>query len=88
MDMLASRERGASGEVNYFNRELSQLAFHKRVLLQAEDESIPLLERLRFLCISSTNLDEFFEVRVAGLMQRLEAGVNRTDADQTKLILQ
>ena len=48
----------------YFNRELSQLEFHKRVLKQAEDESIPLLERLRFLCISSTNLDEFFETAV------------------------
>ena len=49
----------------YFNRELSQLDFNFRVLAQAQDESIPLLERLRFLCISCTNLDEFFEIRAA-----------------------
>ena len=75
-------EKGIYHDAPYFNRELSQLEFHKRVLKQAEDESIPLLERLRFLCISSTNLDEFFEVRVAGLMQKLEAGVMQTDDDQ------
>ncbi|HZW19391.1 MAG TPA: polyphosphate kinase, partial [Luteimonas sp.] len=49
----------------YFNRELSQLDFNFRVLAQARDESVPLLERLRFLCISCTNLDEFFEIRAA-----------------------
>ena len=49
----------------YFNRELSQLDFNFRVLAQAQDESTPLLERLRFLCISCTNLDEFFEIRAA-----------------------
>lgn len=49
----------------YFNRELSQLDFNFRVLAQAEDPSVPLLERLRFLCICCTNLDEFFEIRAA-----------------------
>jgi polyphosphate kinase len=55
----------------YINRELSQLAFNVRVLQQARDTSVPLLERLKFLCISSTNLDEFFEIRVSGLKHRL-----------------
>ncbi|WP_300753696.1 polyphosphate kinase 1 [Janthinobacterium sp.] len=50
------------------DRELSQLTFNKRVMAQAEDPSIPLLERLRYLCIVSSNMDEFFEVRVASLL--------------------
>jgi polyphosphate kinase len=56
----------------YINRELSALEFSRRVLHQAKDPSIPLLERLKFLCIVSTNLDEFFEIRVSGLKQRAE----------------
>ena len=59
---------------HYINRELSFLEFNQRVLQQAFDESAPLLERLKFLCISSSNLDEFFEIRVAGLKQLLELG--------------
>ncbi len=59
----------------YLNRELSQLDFFWRVLEEARDESNPLLERVKFLAIASSNLDEFFMVRVAGLRQQIEAGV-------------
>jgi len=65
----------------YLNRELSLLRFNRRVLEQARDPAVPLLERLRFLCISSTNLDEFFEIRVSGLKQRLVAGATQTGPD-------
>ena len=59
---------------HYINRELSVLEFQRRVLAMAGDAGVPLLERLKFLCIVSTNLDEFFEIRVSGLKQRREAG--------------
>jgi len=66
----------------YINRDLSLLEFNQRVLEQARDGDVPLLERLRFLCISSTNLDEFFEVRVAALKQRLEIGARAPGPDK------
>ncbi len=63
-----TRDASGAGASPYLNRELSQLAFNRRVLAQAEDPRIPLLERLRYLCIASSNLDEFFEVRIASLL--------------------
>jgi len=68
----------------YLNRDLSLLQFHRRVYELATDKSLPLLERLRFLCISCTNLDEFFEVRVAALKHQLTLGVSRLGADQMR----
>ncbi len=65
----------------YINRELSLLAFHQRVLAQAEDESLPLMERLRFVCIANSNLDEFFEIRVAGLKAQAAYGSVQTGPD-------
>jgi polyphosphate kinase len=66
---------------HYFNRELSQLQFNQRVLALATDAAVPLLERLRFLCICSSNLDEFFEIRVAGLKQLAELGAPPAGTD-------
>src|ERR1700758_2245768 len=66
---------------HYINRELSFLEFNQRVLDQAFDQAVPLLERLRFLCISSSNLDEFFEIRVAGLKQMLSVGSPQAGPD-------
>jgi polyphosphate kinase len=66
---------------NFINRELSFLEFNQRVLAQSLDDTLPLLERLRFLCISSNNLDEFFEIRVAGLKQLQELGSPQNGPD-------
>lgn len=65
----------------YFNRELSWLAFNRRVLDLAQAKMQPLLERLKFLSIVASNLDEFFEIRVAGLIQQVDSGVNRAGLD-------
>ncbi len=65
----------------YFNRQLSLVEFNRRVLAQASDTGNPLLERLKFLCIASSNLDEFFEIRVAGLYQASELGVPQSGPD-------
>lgn len=65
----------------YINRELSLLEFNRRVIEQGKDKSQPLLERLRFLCIASTNLDEFFEIRVAGLKEQVKYRAVQTGPD-------
>ncbi|MEL6496301.1 MAG: polyphosphate kinase 1 [Cyanobacteria bacterium J06623_7] len=65
----------------YFNRELSWLEFNRRVLSEAMDERTPLLERLKFMAIFSSNLDEFFMVRVAALKKQVAAGVSKLSAD-------
>lgn len=79
--VTAVKPRSLKDPANFINRELSQLQFNKRVLAQAQDSSIPLLERVRFLCISCTNLDEFFEVRVAAIRQRLNFGADAPGPD-------
>jgi polyphosphate kinase len=75
IERTAGEAPDISSHALYFNRELSWLQFNTRVLELAEDESVPLLERVKFCAIVSSNLDEFFMVRVAGLHDQIEAGI-------------
>ena len=75
-NLPTSKRRGL-----YLNRELQLMAFNRRVFAQAEDASVPLLERLKFLSIVSSNLDEFFEIRVAGLKEQLKLNATSLSAD-------
>lgn len=76
---MLSNETMTSYSSIYLNRDLSWIEFNTRVLEEAQDESIPLLERAKFLSIVSSNLDEFMSVRVAGLVDQLRAGYHRKD---------
>jgi polyphosphate kinase len=72
---------GVAEEPRLFNRELSWIEFNRRVLNEALDESLPILEQLKFLCIFSTNLDEFFMIRVSGLKEQLSERIGNLSAD-------
>src|SRR5512146_1182485 len=84
---MPRRKTAPTTEINltdpqyYFNRELSWLEFNNRVLHEAFDPRTPLLERLKFLAIFASNLDEYFMVRVAALKQQVEAQVTKRSAD-------
>jgi len=73
------KEKNFTNSENYENRELSWLKFNGRVLNEARDKAIPLLERLKFIGITSSNLDEFFMVRVASLKDMVHAKYNKPD---------
>jgi len=81
---MASEDAPTLAPEHLLNRELSWLEFNRRVLQEAMDPSTPLLERVKFFCIFSSNLDEFFEVRVASLKQQMDSpAVERTPDGMT-----
>ena len=77
----ASQEEGFSDRQNFINRELSWLEFNRRVLEEAQDPTQPLIERVKFLTIFSSNLDEFFEIRVAGIKQQIQSETSEIGPD-------
>ena len=79
--MVAPLNNNSYDAEQFINRELSLLQFQRRVLAQAADPTVPLLERLRFLCIVSSNLDEFFEIRVSGIREQIRLGSNAVGTD-------
>lgn len=78
---MSPSKSSAQSKKAYFNRELSWLAFNRRVLEQAEDARYPLLERMKYLSFVSSNLDEFYEIRVSGLIQKVEANITTAGID-------
>ena len=80
-EIATTEAEAPESEARYLNRELSRLDFNERVLALAEDDSLPLLERVKFLAIVSQNLDEFFQIRVAGLKEQEAAGLPTTSPD-------
>src|SRR5262249_10270913 len=75
------RQLDVSSSAHFINRELSWLEFNQRVLDEALNPENPLLERLKFFCITSSNLDEFFEIRVAGIKQQMESQIVERSVD-------
>src|SRR5580658_9681255 len=81
----AATDTPAIKECRFFSRDESWLKFNERVLEEAQDETNPLLERVKFLAITASNLDEFVEIRVAGILQRIEDGYAEPAPDGTTL---
>src|SRR6202140_381831 len=79
--VVSEEPRNFSDPKNFINRELSWLQFNRRVLEEAQDPTQPLIERVKFLTIFSSNLDEFFEIRVAGIKQQVESETSDVGPD-------